>query len=960
LTSVITRVLGRLRTAGDRVTIIAALVAGLGSLLFVIAPVVEDTVDYRWTSSPGQPSVILPLSPPRPAELTITLDCHPLVQHPGSGSNVLVNTVNAAGDGDAPTPAAGTPGTERLARDALRIRLEAGKLEINSAGTPLATLPVERLRDHSSLTVRLRPDGSVIMLDDTVISSDTRDRRPALTGVFTDPAAGPVIVRAVADSQFQSSPTVFKIIIGAGAAVALAVAFAGLARRDPARPSTGSGNEQTGRARPGPVDAAVAAIMITWTMIGSGTDDDGFIAQIARNGQAAGFYGNYVRWDNTPEAPFGWYYAVIDLLGRASWEPVWLRLLPLALGLAGWLVLRYLLLPRLIPRPSPWVITGTAAAMLLTWLVFGNSIRPEPWFALGLAVVLWLVDVARTERRALPLVAAATIAGLTTAIGPTGLVAFAPLLAGLPSLIRAFGRRTLGTRVAIILTGLAGAGIALLPMFADQTLGSTLASVAARNHYGPSFAWYDDWRRYAQVLESSFGRNLTLWPPLVLAIFVAVCWRRYGRVPGLRPRMAGLVVGSYFLFFPILMFSPTKLYHHFGGLILITPLIIAIAVQLLTRWRVPAVALAALIAALTVTGALALRQENGWWEVARLGVWSVADPIHLGRLQLATPVMIIGLLVALVIFVAGRARWTRAVPRLLTRAAVIGLALAVLFPPLAFAKALVGRPGRYTIGAASMAALTGTPCSLEHSLRAEPDPAGGVLEPDKAGTGFPGRNGDGVPVWSADGPAGLTSGWYTIPPESSEGGQVVVRVGSPGRDDRVWLETDRGAKVRLNGGGASGDLIMSLTRHGGASRVRVLAETGPESRLTLTAPRIPRTVDLAALIGDQPISVDWRIGFYAPCLHPAAVTAGRTELPAFAFGRRPIQHLTKPGSPFAGLPDVATFRWIPLYPAAPDGSFRELGYSLYRVIPMINTAGPQAHHGAAWRWGWQRTPRIAP
>ncbi|GAB3763816.1 arabinosyltransferase domain-containing protein [Microlunatus parietis] len=931
------------------VTIAAAVVAGLGSLLYVLAPVIEQTARYDWTSSPEQRSVALPLSPPRPAELSIMLPCAALAA-PGTSTAPLVGTVNAA-QGDHRIP--GTAGADRLARDALRIGWTDGRLVITSAGGRVASLVPGQLRDCSTLTVRLRPAGSAILLDDRPVITDPKDRRPVLTGLFTDPAAGPVRFTVVADTQFSSTPSAFKIIIGVLAAAALALAFAGLRRADPVRRRTPV------RFRPGPADAAVAVIMIGWAMIGSGTDDDGFIAQIARTGQVDGYYGNYVRWYNTPEAPFGWYYAVIDLFGRVGWEPLWLRLLPLLLGLAGWLVLRHLLLPRLIARPSPWVVAGLAAGMLLPWLVYGNSLRPEPWFALGLIIVLWLVDVGRTERRAVPIAAAAAVAGLTTGVGPTGLVAFAPLLAALPSLIKIIGRRqrALGA-TAVWLTVLAAAGIALLPMFADQTLGSTLASIAARNHDGPSYAWYDDWLRYAQLLESSFPRNITVWPALAVAIFVAAGWRRFAPVPGLRTRLAGLLLGSYFLFFPILMFSPTKLYHHFGALTMITGLVIAVAVQMLSRSAVPAAALAGLTAGLAVAAGLSLRQSNAWWEVARLGVWSDDGPIHLGRVELATPVMIIGLAAALVIFVAGRTRIGRWTPRILARVLVAGLALTVLVEPLALAKAALARPGRYTGAAASAATLTGNRCALERSLRAEPDPANGVLGAIRPGHDFPGRNGDGVPVRTMITEGRFSSGWYAIPPESIEGGQVVVRVGTPAKGDRVWLETDHDRKVLLNRDGRSGDLAVSLARHGGATRVRVVAETRPGSRLSVTAPRIPRTVPLAELVGDRPVYLGWRIAFYASCLRPASLAAGRAELPAYAFGRKPIEHLARMGSPFAGVPDLAGFRWIPLYPATPDDAFRRLGYGLYRVVPAGIEPAPAPTRGEAWRWGWTSTPAI--
>ncbi|MFC7621164.1 arabinosyltransferase domain-containing protein [Microlunatus sp. GCM10028923] len=933
-----------------RVTVAAALVAGICSLLYVLAPVIENTAEYHWTSSSEQRSVALPLSPPRPAALMIMLPCAWL-NAPNPDRGPLVGTVNAAlGDHGVP----GTAGADRLARDALRIGWTDGRLVITSAGGRVASLTPAQLGSCETLTVRLRPEGSAISVDDRIVAEDRKDRRPVLTGLFTGPGAGAVRFTVTADTQFTSAPSGIKIIIGVLAAAALALAFAGVRRADPARRT-----RAPARFRPGPADAAVAVIMVGWTMIGSGTDDDGFIAQIARSGQVDGFYGNYVRWYNTPEAPFGWYYAVVDLFGRVSWEPLWLRLLPLLLGLAGWLVLRHLLLPRLIARPSRWVVAGLAAGMLLPWLVYGNSVRPEPWFALGLIVVLWLVDVGRTERRAFPIAVAAAVAGLTTAVGPTGLVAFAPLLAALPSLIKIIRRRHRPlAAVAIGLTVLAAAGIALLPMFADQTLGSTLASVAARNHDGPSYAWYDDWRRYAQLLESSFPRNITVWPALVIAIFVAAGWRRFAPVPGLRSRLTGLLLGTYFLFFPILMFSPTKLYHHFGGLTMIIGLVVAVAVQLLSRSAVPAAALAGLTAGIAVAAGLSLRQSNAWWEVARLGVWSDGGPIRLGGVELATPVLIICLVAALLIFVAGRTRVARFVPSLLGRALVVGLALTVLVEPLALTKAALARPGRYTVAAAAAATLTGGRCALERSLRAEPDPANGVLGAIRPGQDFPDRNGDGVTVRTATAAGRFSSGWYAIPPESIEGGQVVVRVGTPSKGDRVWLETDHGRKVLLNRDGRSGDLAVSLARHGGATRVRVIAEAGPGFRLSVTAPRIPRTVPMADLLGDQPVYLDWRLGFYAGCLRPASLTAGRAELPSYAFGRKPVEQLGRMGSPFAAVTDLADFRWIPLYPATPDDAFRRLGYTLYQVVPAAIDPAPAPVRGEAWRWGWTRTPAI--
>ena len=64
----------------------------------------------------------------------------------------------------------------------------------------------------------------------------------------------------------------------------------------------------TGWWRPTLRDVTVIGVLGAWAVIGPATSDDGYILGIARARESAGYIGNYYRWFNVPEAPFGWFY----------------------------------------------------------------------------------------------------------------------------------------------------------------------------------------------------------------------------------------------------------------------------------------------------------------------------------------------------------------------------------------------------------------------------------------------------------------------------------------------------------------------------------------------------------------------------------------------------------------------------------------------------------------------------
>ena len=86
-------------------------------------------------------------------------------------------------------------------------------------------------------------------------------------------------------------------------------------------------------------DAVVTVVLAVWAVIGSQTSDDGYILGIARARESAGYIGNYYRWFNVPEAPFGWFYELYALWIRLGDSILWMRLPSLIMGIASWILI---------------------------------------------------------------------------------------------------------------------------------------------------------------------------------------------------------------------------------------------------------------------------------------------------------------------------------------------------------------------------------------------------------------------------------------------------------------------------------------------------------------------------------------------------------------------------------------------------------------------------------------------
>src|SRR5262249_17691402 len=124
------------------------------------------------------------------------------------------------------------------------------------------------------------------------------------------------------------------------------------------------------------IDAGVIGVLAVWAVVGPLTDDDGFATTIARNAATTGNPGNYYRWWNAAEAPFGLSEQLLAPLTQMGLAPLWLRLPSTALGMVTWFVLSRGVLGAALPALASTVLIRALAAvcLLAAWLPFNLGV----------------------------------------------------------------------------------------------------------------------------------------------------------------------------------------------------------------------------------------------------------------------------------------------------------------------------------------------------------------------------------------------------------------------------------------------------------------------------------------------------------------------------------------------------------------------------------------------------------
>lgn len=568
--------------AGVWAVLVLALVTGLLGVAAVLAPVVADDAVVTWPRAGEAPvSTTLPLSPYRPLTFAANIPCATLAALDRRGGGEALRTLPADVD-----PVLGS---------GLVVGVTAGVVRVSTGAAPGPdTQPVP------DLVTEPLPGGGCdyAVTADTGGITVTRDgivlvRRPDLlppqvaeleTAAAPEDAAG-LRVELRPDARYQSVPSVPKVLLLAVHGLAL-VALLVLARRVwPGRP------RPIPRPRIGAPDVVVVLVSAAWVIIGPLNIDDSWYVLMARGAQTSGYVGNAIYQFNVTENPFVLSQYALQAWGTlGGWSLPWLRLVPLAYGLATYAVLRLLFAVTLgrvarVPAVS-WALGG---AHLLWFLGYGITLRPEPLIVLGTAVTWLLVELARPQEMleptstpaVAPLAGAVAVAGLTLTVSPTGLVAVAPLVLALPFLWRWWCAALSVTRFAAAALAAAVLTVVVPVGFTDASLGDVLESIAVHSWYYRQHPWHDELVHYANLLDQSdrgsWGRRLPVLLTLAVLATALVRLGRWSGTGGVTGRLLSSSALITVLGLVSMTLTPTKWVNHFGAVAAPATVLLAMA-----------------------------------------------------------------------------------------------------------------------------------------------------------------------------------------------------------------------------------------------------------------------------------------------------------------------------------------------------------------------------------------------
>lgn len=750
-----------------------AIISGLGAmLLFILVPfmpVHQQQSSVHWPQNDSLNSVNAPLQSYTPQEFNADIPIS-AIDYLRSEQNLVLGTLpvdsqNAVSRGLFVTST--NNNLEVSLRNAVVFSLSAAEV---------AELPSDAILEiHSTETgTTVAIPGATIDGEEVAISLDS-DERPILSGIYTEIANTDSAVNALTsagisahveiNSRFTSSPTLLKSITMYLGVALLLVSLYCLWRIDRLDGRNVRSLVTKRNLRPTPLDGIVIAILGFWHIFGANTSDDGFIFTMARASQDSTYMANYYRWFGAPESPFGApYYDLLAAMMHVSTASIWLRLPALLAGLLIWFLLSRQVLPRLGAgiaerRVAQW----TAAFMFLAfWLPYNNGLRPEPIIALGALATWAFLEMAIANRRLFPAAMSVMTAAFTLTCGPTGLIAVAALFAVLSAVIVLFYQR-----IPILSAGqdkvtpwsnalaqlgpiLAAGTVVLVPVFADQTISTVLASTRVRTEIGPSLPWYQEFDRYTALFataapDGSVSRRFAVIFTFFSIALVLTAIFRFGKVPGsnYRPSVRLLLVIFGSMFF--MMFTPTKWTHHFGIWAGIGAAIAGLAAVALSHIGMRSARnRTVLFGFMLLAFALSLAGINGWWYVSSYAVpWFDKLP-QFKAVEFATVTLILALLVLFIGVVFAFIQDFRKVqhpekesvqpaPKKYAGLIAAPIALAaiasVALSSASLAKGFVSQYPAYTVGLGNVRSFAGETCALADYVLVESDTNDSFLTP---------------------------------------------------------------------------------------------------------------------------------------------------------------------------------------------------------------------------------------
>ncbi|WP_297451871.1 arabinosyltransferase domain-containing protein [uncultured Corynebacterium sp.] len=738
-----------------------AIIAGIvGFICFVVAPflpVVNTQSSLSWPQNGSLNSVDAPLMAQAPLDLNIDLPLS-LTEELSGKRTTLLSTVPPTAE--KPTERAlmvraGEDGLDVILRDSVELSLDKKELAANTD----KVLKIRSTEDKTTIGI----DGAKSSDGEKLATTLENDVRPQVTGIYTDLPVDGDAAKAVADglkvemnidSRYTSHPTVVKYIVMYLGLLLTLASLVALARIDHIDGSSRTPLFKRGTWKPTPLDWLVGAILVVWHFMGGNTSDDGYIFTMARVSEGSGYMANYYRWFGAPESPFGSpYYDLLSLMVKVSTSSVWMRLPALVSALLVWFIISRMVIPRLGDKIAQRRVAYWSAAgvLLAFWLPYNNGLRPEPVIALGSLLTWIFIERAILTRRLLPAAVAVIIATLALGSGPTGLMAVAALLAGLPMLVRIVVERhkALGGGWQAPLMQIApflAAGTAILVgVFGDQTLATVRESIRVRSIIGPSEPWYNEYVRYywlvLQSVDGAFPRRFPVLIALACLSITIAALLRYRTVPGAlagpSARLVFMYIGTMFF----MTFTPTKWTHHFGVYAGIAASLAALAAMAISHWVVGNPRNQLFFAgAFTFILAFSLMGINGWWYVSSYGVPWFDKTIQFRGHQLGSLIMVLALLLLLAGAVMNFVQEfrTKSEPQkpssrmrrinaFASSPIAVTTLLVTLFSVASLGKGAVSQYPAYSIAMGNLRSLTGQTCNLASDVLMETDPNNGFL-----------------------------------------------------------------------------------------------------------------------------------------------------------------------------------------------------------------------------------------
>ncbi|MGB8503642.1 arabinosyltransferase domain-containing protein, partial [Mycobacterium sp.] len=402
------------------VATIAGLIGFVLSIATPLLPVEQTTATLNWPQQGQVSNVTSPLISQAPVSMKVIVPCDVIRGLPPQGGLVL-----------ATAPKNGKEAT----LNALFVNVTTARVDITDRNVVVASVPRAQVVSPACERIDITSSdkgtyATFVGVTDTTgkplrSGFDDPNLRPAIVGVFTDltgPAPPGLSLSAVIDTRFSTSPTPLKLTAMIVAILATVVALFALWRLDRVD------GRRMHRLIPQrwrfftATDVVVVGGFLLWHIIGANSSDDGYILQMARVADRAGYMSNYFRWFGSPEDPFGWYYNVLALMTHVSDASIWMRLPDLICGLVCWLLLSREVLPRFGPAVASSKAAMWAAGLVLlaAWMPFNNGLRPEGQIATGALITYVLIERAIISGRLTPAALAVVTAAFTLGIQPTG------------------------------------------------------------------------------------------------------------------------------------------------------------------------------------------------------------------------------------------------------------------------------------------------------------------------------------------------------------------------------------------------------------------------------------------------------------------------------------------------------------------------------------------------------------